>query len=854
MASSFAAPAVSAGDKVKVSVTGYENAVVAITARQYDHALLAITTGTTIYGSDLLNILDIPKDQRPPRDKNCSFAVDRWFDLYNKYKWIDLSNPAWVGALVLGNINCTFCFGVPASRGTIQAKADTLRDHEKNGHHITNAQAKTGQPSIVSSMFTAMEAQAAELDVTKRAKYRETALVACFIKAGISPYAMEQLLTADFMTLIRALPAPPSRTTIRTSNAPAAVQRVREAITGDLKDVVGVLHADGGSTDLANGCQLIAFMFSSPALDHDVYLGVEPLLDHHERAVDIEAAAKRIAAAYGIDIKRQVAWFCGDNWNGNPAAAARLGVSYAGCAPHGLSLCVTAFLEVMDTELEAVCVPDGADKGIGLMSFFRHVRAAIKIGGSKLHMNELVQWGLSLSKLDIVDTRWVSVLSSALYLRGKQRAYDIGRASRQLQRLAEYGGGGAASPDPDDITAAADDSPPSSVWPILWDFLELMKVTDRDVEGTSAKVKAMFWMCNVNAYATVVAVTEILGSVPQLFTAMQGSAYVEAGDRVVSAVDGLMAKVAEIAKHPEVTVELVTEAVTERLTDAAERLETVDKKPQEKPKVLAAIPARVQEAAAYIRPIIVDACKAFLGKRSHVEKATSRLRQRELFSTHAKPSVFPDMETWRAIGMPADAPAADKASVAEQWGQYVSEWPADAPPTRADPCDPEKRLPPLRRDVYGWWASKASCWPALSKWALRLYAAPVGNARVEGVFSIVTDMGDPDRLCMQLEAFQNELYLRANPAYVDMVTRVAVSLVPRLHIKTSAADSGSRVTGGKRSASTRAEEEAASSAAAAGSGGGASGGAGARSSSGGSGGAAGFSARSLPMDTSQAHE
>lgn len=775
---------------------------VVITARAASNATTALVRNCTTYGTDMRRILGIPynKDEEKMNKSKVSYTVAAWNKLYTSHSWIDWRGTDWIVHLAAGTIVCRFCLGKPGSRAEIQAIKHTAELHELSDTHALNASALTGQSTITESFAAELGKLQDDAEANERARFQKVALTALYMSEGIPLAAAERIMTPAYLALVRGLVAPPSRATMITELAPAAAGFVRQGIKHDIRGVVGALHADGGSTDLINGCQVIVFMFSSPALERDVFLGAETLADHHENGKDIAAAARKFTDAYNIAIPTQVAWLCGDNWTGNPKAAREVGVPFAACAPHGLALCITALLEALDENVARLCVPANASKGIGIETFLRACRRLVNANGSKTRKNDFVQWGLSLAALDIVTTRWTSVLLALEYLAGTQREYDMKRAKRLLQHLGDHGGGGAALPDADAAKAAAEPSAPASVWAVLWDFFDVLEVKNTDEEGKTALPLVCYWLCNPHAYAHVVAITRLMEGVPKLLVDMQGNADDVGASTLGARIVGLLRRVEEAQHHPDDLIAIVEDRLRKRLEEAAARL-VKEGKANDALSVRRCIDERVAEACAALREAVPKACHAFLAKRSHIDGTIAHLKVRELFSTHAKPRpTDPTLGTAAAqLGLPRDAPAAEKFAVAEQWAQYVAEWPGGTPPMRADPGNPEKLVPPPRSDVYKYWADQRDKWPALSKWALRLYSFPVGNARTEGVMSIITNMGAPNRQSMQEHTFQNELCVRANKPYVGVIARVAVDTLPKLEIMVDRS-SGARETGRKRKA------------------------------------------------------
>lgn len=83
-----------------------------------------------------------------------------------------------------------------------------------------------------------------------------------------------------------------------------------------------------------------------------------------------------------------------------------------------------------------------------------------------------------------------------------------------------------------------------------------------------------------------------------------------------------------------------------------------------------------------------------------------------------------------------------------------------------------------RRDVYRYLTTMKDKYPAYYAAAMRWYTFPMYDARLEGVFSYLTDMAKKTRLKLGPVPMSNELLLRSNRRFVTDMMIIACSYVP----------------------------------------------------------------------------
>jgi hypothetical protein len=107
----------------------------------------------------------------------------------------------------------------------------------------------------------------------------------------------------------------------------------------------------------------------------------------------------------------------------------------------------------------------------------------------------------------------------------------------------------------------------------------------------------------------------------------------------------------------------------------------------------------------------------------------------------------------------------------------------------------DKRLPHGTTDermIFQWWQGQTGkrALRCLSRLAMHWRTMPLGNARLEGYFSMLNDMAHPSRLCMKPETVLSEMLYRANePEVMEMLAR-ANAVAPVLTISNSRSGQG----------------------------------------------------------------
>lgn len=281
--------------------------------------------------------------------------------------------------------------------------------------------------------------------------------------AGIPYSSIPLLLSTDALRLLRAMPAGiPAASTIRTNDVPKAVLEVKAWIKSELREKVIALAIDGGSSHLVNGMKVVAVTAVSPALQHDVLIGLDIRVGH-EDAKSQAAFLLQLKEEYGLDTGC-VPYLAADNASVNPSTARVLRkggwqIEHVRCVPHCLNLVIRAFCDVFSDTF-------------GMQSHLRDIRSFILAGGGNSRRALLVEWGVTLSGIDFADTRWSGFVQAVVYMMSVQSTAELAAAAKRLKELA------AAGDKTAEEALDADDAPQIH-WNAVYEAIEEIHVEAR---------------------------------------------------------------------------------------------------------------------------------------------------------------------------------------------------------------------------------------------------------------------------------------------------------------------------------------------------------------------------------------
>ena len=448
------------------------------------------------------------------------------------------------------------------SKSGIMMAAKSNVEDQMNGpkpHGVELKRYKSLQARIYEAPGGAVHAAAAVAG--EDAKHRHQALVAGSLVAGGRgasgmPYsALPKVFTAGMLAALEGLRGGmPSALTLRDTSLPTAVQLVQQRIAEMLKGVPVYIAFDGGSAyHLAGGHKVICVVAGSMAPDAlsvaaaaraaaasggsaerppplgDVLLDVL-VINGHETAEVVAKIVEATCVKYNVS-KENVYYGVADNATLNKAAVDKLRavgftMEYARCLPHSLALALKAFLDVFDKEL-ALCT--------NLKAF----RGFITAGGGRARKGLALEYGIKMSRIDFVETRWASLLKALLAIINLQTAADLRAARILLQELADDG-------DADAEAALKEPDNPQLLINAMYHFIEALtedSLTQRNTAGSGAvdgaeadlpklRKKLLKFLSSLSVFAGLVMIDIVMGGdksagmekVPTLMSLTQGSA------------------------------------------------------------------------------------------------------------------------------------------------------------------------------------------------------------------------------------------------------------------------------------------------------------------------------------------
>lgn len=305
--------------------------------------------------------------------------------------------------------------------------------------------------------------------------------------------------------------------------------RIKELVSGiDLAFVV-----DGGSSHLALHSKVIAVLASSPALPFDLLLKAQ-VLSVHEDSKILANIIDEVRIDYVIS-SRCLKYLSADGAEVNHKTVKELNVmpdrdyeiAFAVCLPHGLARVLMAFFAVFE-------------RTYGIGSFLKKFRGFTNSGGGSGKLRQLAEMGLSLSELDVCDTRWPSYSECTVALGGLQKPLALKRARALLTALVADGediDGSAAA-------ALAETDVRRPRWDIIYEFVESYEVKALEkadkrrkkesvtvdvISSVGTRAELLKWLSSVDNFAGVQSLAVILGgglsgeSVSTVFAVTQGS-------------------------------------------------------------------------------------------------------------------------------------------------------------------------------------------------------------------------------------------------------------------------------------------------------------------------------------------
>lgn len=735
----------------------------------------------------LHEVLKVPQDA-VAYSSNWSKKVSTLRGLFRSYSWVLQQDVHVIELLMQGKVTCRWCYGAGLSSGIMFAKENLLERHQESDAH--SRQAKAAQKQL-----TLMEAGGVVHREAEEIRERRHLLVMGGLlaggngSAGLPPTACSSLLDADMLLLLRRVDAVSSPRTIFRDDLPAIVSMLKAYIKNMIGDKQIALGIDGGHSNLADGVKLLAILAISPELSCDVLLDLR-LLPFHETASIQARALEDIRSAYSVD-KSAIKYVVADNASVNNATVKELAkdygwnAGYARCLPHSLNLVLVAFLEPFEKRFQ-------------MASHLKGVRGFIKSGGGSSRRATMLEYGITLSRVDFADTRWASFISAVKYMVDMQDAGELQKARERLETLAAHG-------DEDAAAALKEPDTPQLHWYALYDCLEELALKCKhagrdagadpeatfaaaggDVAARSSVDGLLSYNTDVINYAAFVAVNKILGGAPKLFALAQGGAQwsaklrddsgaiADAGTgcaQLLASVKGLklsanLSRVLDEVRRQ--CVDFIEEGLTRsKRYDEGIVPEQDHYREEDVPKYRAAAAANIETAIKAVEKAVqsgvkaVDKCEG----TAKLQEAIDELNARKFYLTHSVPAsaLDDDAAFLQQIYAPQDTPYEKISPLRTEYEAYQLGY-----RRAADPVTPSA--------AYTYWKSMREEWPNLSALAMRLIMRPVSSAAVERIFSYLTKMDAKDRQSMKEATLYNLLFIRSNWRLLkEMIAQHAVA-------------------------------------------------------------------------------
>lgn len=513
---------------------------------------------------------------------------------------------------------------------------------------------------------------------------------------------------------------------------------------------------------------------------------------------------------YGIK-KSDILYFVADNASVNPKAVELLhemgynNMEFVRCLPHCLNLVIKAFMDVVDKE-------------ILLSSNLKLTRAFLNAGGGSALKIEAASWAVSQSTIDIVDTRWSSLVSAAVALAHPPKPGTLEEATSLLQEAADAGDETAAE-------ALKDKTPPGHLFGILYDFIESIseeqlaerakRSARQDVEGAmdvdvnlpATRLRLLTFYSDRVVLALLHVLNYVFGGnaedgIEKLTTVtklVQGGSAFEAklSSKSTGVVPNAVASVRALmlflkthdAAQPGIKAELRAsrKAKTERMmTDVRTHMGASCK------KLIADSKARDESildgnkkfnqaeadkfekemADSYVKDVEPKVLKIFNAALAaartspgleKLEEAVAGLEEAQRFSYNEEPKAFEDEDDsalmdWIGIkGMPYTV----TEDLIAGWRAHCERW---TPPKTPPPEAKRVRLSP-RESFLRWRTIGQQGTPedrAIASHAMDKSSRPTSAASCERVFSHLEHMSSSDRSRMKKNTLINLLFIRGN--------------------------------------------------------------------------------------------
>ena len=628
---------------------------------------------------------------------------------------------------------------------------------------------------------------------------------------GVPPSNVPKVMNQTVVTLVHHCGGVSSAKTIRNTHLPQTVKLVEEEIKHLLKDKPVSFGIDCGNSNLFHGIKVMAVEITSPLIPFPIFAGSHFLLTH-ETGETQASFAEEIRVKYGIR-KENIFYLGADNASVNSKAVSLLrsthgwNIELSRCLPHCLNLVLQAFLDVWNNEYH-------------LKGFLRTCRGLVKAGGAFSRKATLVEYGLSVSNIDFVDTRWTSLITGAKYLMERQSErnlkdanYLVGLRSKKGDKAAQ-----AASAEKDVMRLRYDvlyealeeiyDTLPAARCrrkrgedlgddtfdaDSVMNYISYSKETRTFLSPQGAVTKAestaqdlMAYLSNVHSFAGLTSLIIIMESVPKINQFMQRNLHTYSpGDLDLSQeVEKLISTMRIFTREDDLDMhlsEVEEKCLVHKQAVMEKEYRVGDASPED---ILVgggldvAFRANLRLALDKLRATL-KLCAAKVATCKGLEKLTESVEcnaRRSLFLGTSPFPRFPSAsKAAEVLGMKREGETVITTAVAVALLSEIDRYRAmEKPPFTSV----------LQCATFWSTAKNVSSFPTLSKLAIRHLSRPPNNAGVERVFSILTNLDRPNRRSFKLKSLESVLFLRCNSQLVTKLGQVYAKRVddPVLHI------------------------------------------------------------------------
>jgi hypothetical protein len=730
-----------------------------------DDTAFTVACRSPDYTNKLHELLGVPATAITVRN-NVSTSVTNVRRLFVEFPWLDRGRLA-AKRLLDSTVACGFCVGSGARNGVFVTSTAHTERHTTGSGHQTRIAAAYGMRQL-DLVEAGLRQETAKAKQTKAMLIAVGSLAAGGHRAaGLPPSAIVGHMSKEFFVAVGEMRSgfPASATTILQTCLPDMVQMVKDRIGMMLRDQRVALAIDGGSSHLVGGSKVVVVCATSPNLPFDMLLDMDIRVDH-ENSRQQAGFFEKVADDYKLQRKTQVPYIVADGVSLNNATvdllvAAGWQTQYQQCCPHALNRVMVAFLAPFERRFR-------------MSTHLKELRAFVCAGGGASRKRFLLEYAITLSRIDFSDTRWDGFLRAVKYMTEIQTDRELKAASEALRERAMDGDAPAAD-------ALAEPGAPVIHWAAIYEAVEEMLVDAAgDGDVTDPRQRALDYNANIANFGAFVLVRKVCGSAPSVIHMIQG------GSQWVPELDD------KETRQPVFAVHKLRELLTslEDLQDKANAKALVDEVVKECKAYQDLAMKRMMGHGEVVRGS-ADHTELVADNAINVEKARRKLTKTLKEAVHslmasaaiaklrAIIATLEAKERYNLVEPPAPLPADRDAAfdalgvpaVRRTWdynSKLRTQW--DAHRAAFVPLSPGAPKP-TPAQVYEYWSAAASCSPSaeLGTLALQQWLRPVSSACAERVFSQLTMMDDSTRLNMKRASLYNILFLRGNWRVVQLL-------------------------------------------------------------------------------------